>query len=99
MLTIPVKTKNIGNIPVGVPYTIEYDITNNTADPIEVGNIIPGCGCTDATILHNPIPSGVTSKFSCVFNAAARGQFFKGPSFQETLSKETHNFKFSGKVV
>ena len=97
MLTIPIVTKQLGDIKLNVPVTITYDLINGTDSPINIDGLGTTCGCTSGTVLTNPVPANSTTQFSLIFNAASRGTNNK-IAWITSQGKKTE-FYFSANVV
>lgn len=97
MLTIPITTKNVGNIPYNVAFTIDYDLLNNTDADILITGFGAGCGCSTPTLSINPIPANSSGKFSIVYNAGAKGSNNKS-AWIKVDNKQT-DFFFSANVI
>ncbi len=67
----------VGNIPQGKPYAVEFEFTNTGKEAVIVTNAQAGCGCTIADYPKEPIAPGKTAKIKATYNAAAIGVFNK----------------------
>lgn len=68
---------DFGSIPQGKPVYHFFYVTNKSAMPLKVENVVASCGCTTPEWNKEPIPGGSTDKIKVGFNAASEGFFEK----------------------
>ena len=68
---------DLGNIPQGVPVSVDFTFTNTGAQPVVITHVTVGCGCTATEFSREPVGPGKSSKISVRYNAAHSGIFRK----------------------
>lgn len=72
-----VRNIDIGTIPFGVPYTVEFLVKNISSEPLMFTNVGTTCGCTVAEYSKEPIAPGATTIIKAIYNAKTEGPFYK----------------------
>jgi hypothetical protein len=92
------ETIDVGEIPVGKPYTLEFEFTNTGTCAVIVMDAHASCGCTVANYPKEPILPGKTAKITATYNAANKGAFTK--TVTVTIKDETPKvLTFKGTVI
>ena len=68
---------DMGNLEVGNPSTVTFELTNIGKTPLIIENAQPTCGCTIGDYTKEPIMPGKTGKITATYNAAAVAPFTK----------------------
>lgn len=68
---------DMGNLEVGNPATVTFELTNIGKTPLIIENAQPTCGCTIGDYTKEPIMPGKTGKITATYNAAAVEHFTK----------------------
>ncbi|MEO6722016.1 MAG: DUF1573 domain-containing protein [Ferruginibacter sp.] len=70
-------THDFGEIPKGVPVSIEFSFTNTGDAALIIKDVVTSCGCTASDYAREPILPGKSSKIKVTYNAANPGAFTK----------------------
>jgi hypothetical protein len=76
-LKLKEEAHDFGKIAQGKPVYYEFEIVNNSNEPLKLDNVSATCGCTTPEWSRDAIPAGATSKIKVGYNAAAEGPFTK----------------------
>ena len=68
---------DMGNLEVGNPATVTFELTNIGKTPLIIENAQPTCGCTIGDYTKEPIMPGKTGKITATYNSAAVAPFTK----------------------
>jgi hypothetical protein len=68
---------DFGKIPQGKPVFHNFEIVNNSSEPLTLQNVQASCGCTTPEWSKDPIAPGATAIIKVGYNAAAEGPFEK----------------------
>jgi hypothetical protein len=72
MLTVNTLKKNLGTVAKNQVLTIEYVVSNPTAEPVLCTGLWSSCGCTTPDIEKNPIPPFSSVKLIGKFDTTNR---------------------------
>jgi hypothetical protein len=68
---------NFGNIPQGIPATVEFTFKNTGKAPLIVSAVNASCGCTTPSYTKEPVMPGKIGSIKAQYNAGAVGEFNK----------------------
>ena len=77
VLVLKETAHDFGKIAQGRPVYYEFEIVNNSNEPLKLDNVAATCGCTTPEWSRDAIAAGATSKIRVGYNAAAEGPFTK----------------------
>ena len=77
VLSLKETAHDFGKIAQGKPVYYEFEIVNNSNEPLKLDNVSATCGCTTPEWSRDAIAAGATSKIKVGYNAAAEGPFEK----------------------
>lgn len=89
----------VGEIVFQTPKTIVFTYKNKGKEPIQIINVQPSCGCTEATWTREDIAPGEKGQISVVYDALLLGTFYKELAVYTSDSKEPQYLTMEGRVV
>ena len=75
--TFAKESHDFGEIPKGVPVSVEFSFTNTGDEALIIKDVVTSCGCTASDYAREPILPGKSSKIKVTYNAANAGAFTK----------------------
>ena len=75
--TFAKESHDFGEIPKGVPVSVEFSFTNTGDEALIIKDVVTSCGCTASDYAREPILPGKSSKIKVTYNAANPGAFTK----------------------
>ena len=93
------ETIDVGEIPQGIPKSIEFEFTNTSKEPIVLLIAQGSCGCTSTDFPKTPVLPGTTAKITATFNAANKGNFTKKVTVKIASEEEPVLLTFIGVVI
>ncbi len=88
----------LGEIEHNVPKVVEFTFTNTSSSDIQVTNVRPSCGCTNADFTKEAIKPGKTGTVKATYNAAAVGAFTKTLTVTTSADPNAITLTFKGTV-
>lgn len=76
-LSFPELEFNFSKIPQGKPVYHQFQVVNNSKEPVKIENVHASCGCTTPEWSRDAIAPGATAIIKVGYNAAAEGAFDK----------------------
>lgn len=73
---------DFGKIQQNRPVTHNFEIINNSKEPLKIDNVQASCGCTTPEWSRDPIQPGATATIKVGYNAVAEGPFSKSIAIQ-----------------
>ena len=70
-------THDFGEIPKGIPVSVEFSFTNTGDAALIIKDVATTCGCTASDYTQEPIMPGKSSTIKVTYNAANPGAFSK----------------------
>lgn len=90
---------DMGNLEVGNPATVTFELTNISKTPLIIENAQPTCGCTIGDYTKEPIMPGKTGKITATYNAAAVAPFTKHLNVKFAGIDELKSITIKGNVL
>lgn len=90
---------DMGNLQVGNPSTVTFELTNIGKTPLIIENAQPTCGCTIGDYTKEPIMPGKTGKITATYNAAAVAPFTKHLNVKFAGIDELKSITIKGNVL
>jgi len=90
---------NMGNLEVGNPKTVTFELTNISKQPIIIEEAKPTCGCTIGDYTKEPIMPGKTGTITATYNAAAVAPFTKHLNVKFAGISEMKSITIKGTVL
>ncbi|HAQ65183.1 MAG TPA: DUF1573 domain-containing protein [Bacteroidales bacterium] len=90
---------DMGEIPQGIPKSVEYKLTNSGKDPLLITTAKASCGCTNLKYSSEPLLAGKSTNISATYNAAAAGGFSKTITVITNADNKPVILTFKGKVI
>lgn len=90
---------DMGNLEVGNPSTVTFELTNIGKTPLIIENAQPTCGCTIGDYTKEPIMPGKTGKITATYNAAAVAPFTKHLNVKFAGIDELKSITIKGNVL
>lgn len=98
-ITWATDAKDLGQIPQGVPVTVNFEFTNTGNAPLIISNVKPACDCTDAKWTKTPVMPGQKGSIEVTFDAKAGGIFSKPATVTANTKPTESTIVFTGTVV
>ena len=93
------ETIDVGEIPQGIPKSIEFEFTNTSKEAIVLLSAQGSCGCTSTDFPKTPVLPGTTAKITATFNAANKGNFTKTVTVKIASEEAPVLLTFKGVVI
>ena len=98
-ITWVADAKDLGQIPQGVPVTVNFEFTNTGNAPLIISNVKPACDCTDAKWPKTPVMPGQKGSIEVTFDAKSGGIFSKPATVTANTKPTESTIVFTGTVV
>ncbi|MCL2328259.1 MAG: DUF1573 domain-containing protein [Bacteroidetes bacterium] len=98
-ITWTTDAKDLGQIPQGVPVTVNFEFTNTGNAPLIISNVKPDCDCTDAKWTKTPVMPGQKGSIEVTFDAKNGGNFSKPATVTSNAKPTESTIVFTGTVV
>lgn len=89
---------DFGEIPKGVPVSVEFSFTNTGDAALIIKDVVTSCGCTASDYAREPILPGKSSKIKVTYNAANPGGFTKSITVNSNDQEATKVLQIKGVV-
>lgn len=90
---------DMGEIPQGIPKSVEFKLTNSGKDPLLISSAKGSCGCTNLKYSSDPVLAGKSTAISVTYNAAAAGGFSKTITVITNADSNPVKLTLKGKVI
>lgn len=90
---------DMGEIPQGIPKSVEFILTNSGKEPLIISSAKGSCGCTNLKYSSDPVLAGKSTTISATYNAAASGGFSKTITVITNADSNPVKLTLKGKVI
>jgi hypothetical protein len=90
---------DFGEIPLNVPKSADFILTNEGNEPLLISSARASCGCTGLKYDKDPILPKKSVTISATYNAAAKGTFIKTVTVMTNASDQPVILQIKGTVV
>lgn len=98
-LVLDTPVNHVGEVVFQTPKQIVFTFQNKGNEPLEVKNVIPSCGCTQADWTRGPIAPGERGQITAVYDAGMLGTFSKDLAVYTNVDKKPIYVQMEGRVV
>ena len=89
---------NLGEIPKGVPATVEFTFQNTSKKSLFIEKVKTSCGCTASKYPKHEIKPGQKASVSLTFNASKKGAFYKTAELRTNIAGLSSKLAIKGVV-
>jgi len=90
---------DFGSIKQGEPVSHTFRFRNNSAEPLILTKVKPGCGCTATDYPKEPVQPGEWATIKATYNAKALGRFRKSIAVNTDVAYAEATLFITGEVV
>ncbi len=90
---------DLGEVKSGVSHQLEFEFTNESAQPITILDAKGSCGCTNVAYPKETIAPGKSASIKATFTSTKAGTFKKNIKIKTSASEEYTYLHFKGEVV
>lgn len=73
-LAVDPPARDFGAVPAGQKLTNTFTLTNHTGSPVEIGDVVKSCGCTDAAVDRKRLAAGESCELAVSWEPGGFGQ-------------------------